>query len=91
MSESATEPRPRPFYTEPQWADVGDVRVAYRRRGTGAPTLFLHGAGGTRMWLPFYERMAASVPGLIFAMMVNPWHAGVRGYSGPNRPCSSLK
>jgi pimeloyl-ACP methyl ester carboxylesterase len=58
---SATVPRPRHFYTEPEWLDVGEIRVAYRRQGSGEPTLFLHGAGGTRMWLPFYERMAASV------------------------------
>ncbi len=57
----ATTPRPRRFYTEPRWLEVGEIRVAYRRRGTGEPTLFLHGAGGTRMWLPFYERMAESV------------------------------
>jgi pimeloyl-ACP methyl ester carboxylesterase len=62
MSEStAAVPRPRSFYTEPEWLDVGDVRVAYRRQGTGEPTLFLHGAAGTRQWIPFYERMAASV------------------------------
>jgi pimeloyl-ACP methyl ester carboxylesterase len=57
----ATVPRPRQFYTEPDWVDVGEIRVAYRRKGSGEPTLFLHGAGATRMWLPFYERMAASV------------------------------
>jgi pimeloyl-ACP methyl ester carboxylesterase len=62
MSESsATVPRPRIFYTEPDWIDVGDVRVAYRRQGVGEPTIFLHGAGGTRMWLPFYQQMAGSV------------------------------
>jgi pimeloyl-ACP methyl ester carboxylesterase len=56
-----TVPRPRNHYTEPLWLDVGDVRVAYRRKGAGEPTLFLHGAGATRMWLPFYERMSGSV------------------------------
>jgi pimeloyl-ACP methyl ester carboxylesterase len=60
MSESPAT-APKRFYTEPEWLDVGDVRVAYRRRGAGEPTLFLHGAAGTRMWLPFYERMAAEV------------------------------
>ena len=34
------------------------LSVAYRRKGQGEPTLFLHGAGFTRMWLPFYERLA---------------------------------
>src|SRR3954454_14631031 len=35
--------------------------------------------------------MVCSVPGLIFAMMVKPWHAGVLGKIGPYRPCSSSK
>jgi pimeloyl-ACP methyl ester carboxylesterase len=62
MAETpATVPRPRQFYTEPEWVDVGEIRVAYRRKGSGEPTLFLHGAGATRMWLPFYEHMADSV------------------------------
>lgn len=60
-SSSVSVPRPRQFYTEPEWVDVGEIRVAYRRQGSGEPMVFLHGAGGTRMWLPFYERMAASV------------------------------
>lgn len=53
-----TEPR---HFTEPEHREVGGVRVAYRRAGTGAPTVFLHGAGSTRMWLPFYDRMSESV------------------------------
>ena len=78
MSESsATVPRPRLFYTEPEWVDVGDVRVAYRRKGVGEPTIFLHGAGGTRMWLPFYEQMAASVD------LVAPEHPGFGETEGP--------
>src|SRR5437867_2256210 len=47
-----------PHYTEPQVVDVRGVPVAYRRKGTGPPTVFLHGAGTTRLWLPFYERMS---------------------------------
>jgi pimeloyl-ACP methyl ester carboxylesterase len=79
MSETtATAPRPRRFYTEPERVDVGDVSVAYRRRGAGAPTLFLHGAGATRMWLPFYEQMAASVD------FVAPEHPGFGETEAPD-------
>ena len=28
-------------------------------------------------------RISSSVPGLVFAMIVKPWHAGVRGKTGP--------
>lgn len=61
MSETADRIAPNPHYTAPDFVDAGGVRVAYRRKGIGAPTLFLHGAGSTRMWLPFYERMSESV------------------------------
>jgi pimeloyl-ACP methyl ester carboxylesterase len=37
---------------------VEGLPTAYRRKGSGTPVLFLHGAGMTRMWLPFYEKMA---------------------------------
>jgi pimeloyl-ACP methyl ester carboxylesterase len=67
---AATVPRPRHFYTEPQWIDVGGLRVAYRRRGAGPPTLYLHGAGLTRMWLPLYEQLAKSVD------LIAPEHPG---------------
>jgi pimeloyl-ACP methyl ester carboxylesterase len=67
---SATVPRPRRFYTECNWVEVGEIRVAYRRKGSGEPVVFLHGAGATRMWLPFYERMAASVD------LIAPEHPG---------------
>jgi pimeloyl-ACP methyl ester carboxylesterase len=50
-----------PHFTEPSVVDVRGLQVAYRRKGSGRPTVFLHGAGSTRMWLPFYERMSASV------------------------------
>jgi pimeloyl-ACP methyl ester carboxylesterase len=61
MTDSQAVPRPHQHYTEPSWLEVGDLQVAYRRKGTGDAVLFLHGAGATRMWLPFYERMAGSV------------------------------
>src|SRR3569833_899316 len=57
----AAGPRPRHFYTEPSCADVGGIRVAYRREGAGEPVLYLHGNGFTRMWLPFHQRLAARV------------------------------
>jgi pimeloyl-ACP methyl ester carboxylesterase len=63
-------PRPPNFYTEPEWIDVGGLRVAYRRKGTGEPTLFWHGAGFTRMWLPFHEALAESLD------VIAPEHPG---------------
>jgi pimeloyl-ACP methyl ester carboxylesterase len=66
----STVPRPRHYYTDPDWIDVEGVRVAYRRKGGGAPTLYLHGAGLTRMWLPFYERLSGSVD------LIAPEHPG---------------
>jgi pimeloyl-ACP methyl ester carboxylesterase len=67
---TATVPRPHHFYTEPEWLDVGDVRVAYRRKGTGEPTLYLHGAGMTRMWLPHLEALSERVD------VIAPEHPG---------------
>ena len=45
---------------------------AYRRKGAGAATLYLHGAGLTRMWLPLYERLSESVD------LIAPDEAGSR-------------
>ena len=59
--ERETVPKPPNYYTEPEFVTVGGVPTAYRRKGEGAPVLFLHGAGATRMWLPFYEACARSV------------------------------
>jgi pimeloyl-ACP methyl ester carboxylesterase len=71
MTEAATAARPSsPHYTEPSWVTVGDLEVAYRRKGSGETLVFLHGAGGTRMWLPFYERLSGSVD------LVAPEHPG---------------
>jgi pimeloyl-ACP methyl ester carboxylesterase len=63
-------PRPRHFYTEPDWLDVGEVRVAYRRKGEGEPVLYLHGNGFTRMWLPFHDELAAAMD------LIAPEHPG---------------
>lgn len=67
---AAAVPRPTNFYTEPQWLDVGGLRVAYRRKGTGEPTLYLHGAGMTRMWLPHLEALSQH------ADVIAPEHPG---------------
>lgn len=45
-------------YSEPSFVDVGGVRTAYRRSGSGEPLLFLHGGGLTRRWLPLYEQLS---------------------------------
>jgi pimeloyl-ACP methyl ester carboxylesterase len=70
MAEPATVPRPRSYYTEPERLDVRGVDVAYRRNGSGEPALYLHGAGFTRMWLPFHEALSQSVD------LVCPEHPG---------------
>ncbi|MGE0370631.1 MAG: alpha/beta fold hydrolase [Gammaproteobacteria bacterium] len=57
-SATAAVPRPRNYYTEPARIDVAGLATAYRREGDGESALFLHGAGLTRMWLPFYAAMA---------------------------------
>ena len=55
-----------------RWREEADrlvtrgVSVRVQRSGTGAPILFLHGAGGWPAWLPFFDRLsqhyALSVP-----------------------------
>jgi pimeloyl-ACP methyl ester carboxylesterase len=50
--------------------DVRGLRVAYRRQGEGEPTLFFHGAGFTRMWLPFHAALAEEVD------LIAPEHPG---------------
>ncbi len=67
---AAPVPRPRHFYTEPEWIEVGGLRVAYRRKGDGPATLYLHGAGLTRMWLPLHERLSQSLD------LIAPEHPG---------------
>ena len=56
-----TVPKPPNYYTPPAFADVQGVPTSYRRKGSGEPVVFLHGAGATRMWLPFYDLCAQSV------------------------------
>jgi pimeloyl-ACP methyl ester carboxylesterase len=60
MNAAVEEPATRwPFYTDPEFADVREIRTAYRRSGEGEAILYLHGAGLTRRWLPFYEHLSA--------------------------------
>jgi pimeloyl-ACP methyl ester carboxylesterase len=71
MSEQTTAAAPwSPHYTEADTIDVSGLEVAYRRKGTGPTTVFLHGAGMTRMWLPFYERLSERLD------LVAPEHPG---------------
>lgn len=56
-----SDAQPWPFYTVPSRIDVRGLDVAYRRKGEGEPVLFLHGAGLTQRWLPFYEAAAERV------------------------------
>ena len=66
----AAVPRPRHFYTEPERLAVGEVQVAYRRKGEGEPVLYLHGNGFTRMWLPFHDQLAGQMD------LIAPEHPG---------------
>lgn len=59
-TETAGTERNWAHWTEPSWAEVDGHRVAYRRKGTGEPLLYLHGAGLTRQWLPVYEELSRS-------------------------------
>jgi pimeloyl-ACP methyl ester carboxylesterase len=67
-----------PHHTVPETIDVDGVPVAYRRKGTGPTTVFLHGAGSTRMWLPFYERMSLTVD------FIAPEHPGFGDTPAPD-------
>jgi pimeloyl-ACP methyl ester carboxylesterase len=79
MAEAATATTAwSPHYTDPDTIDVRGLRVAYRRKGTGPATLFLHGAGSTRMWLPFYERMSHGVD------FIAPEHPGFGDTPSPD-------
>lgn len=70
MNTATAPPRAWAFYTEPLRIDVEGLETAYRRQGSGEPVLYLHGAGLTRRWLPFYEQLAGRVD------LVVPEHPG---------------
>jgi pimeloyl-ACP methyl ester carboxylesterase len=58
MSQTAEAPRDWAHWTEPEWVEVDGLRTAYRRKGEGAPLVYLHGAGLTRQWLPLYDELS---------------------------------
>ena len=41
--------------------EVRGCNVHVRRGGSGAKLLYLHGAGGTTMWLPFLDALNGAV------------------------------
>jgi len=59
--EKIEVPKPPKYYTEPNFETVLGLPVAYRREGQGEATVLFHGAGFTRMWIPFYEMMAEAL------------------------------
>lgn len=56
--------------TESTRAELPDATVTLRRRGEGAPVLFLHGSHFPGVWLEFHDRLAAR------ADVVYPVHPG---------------
>jgi pimeloyl-ACP methyl ester carboxylesterase len=70
MSSQAGSERSWAYWVEPSRVAVDEVETAFRRKGSGAPTVFLHGAGLTRVWLPFLEELSASVD------VIAPEHPG---------------
>lgn len=66
----ATEAPSWAHYTAPDHVDVDGIPVAYRRAGSGERVLYLHSDGLTRMWLPFYQALAAEVD------LIVPEHPG---------------
>jgi pimeloyl-ACP methyl ester carboxylesterase len=58
---------------EQRMLDVAGTPVAVRRKGSGRPLLFLHGAGFTGQWLRFHEALAQG------ADVIAPEHVGFGG------------
>lgn len=66
---------------EPPVAEMIDLRgcrITMKRRGDGPPVLFLHGATGAPVWLPFMEQLAGQ-----FDLLV-PEHPGFGGSDDPD-------
>lgn len=57
-------------HVETEMVDVAGAQVAVRRRGSGRPLLYLHGAGFTGRWLRLHEALAAG------ADVIAPEHPG---------------
>jgi pimeloyl-ACP methyl ester carboxylesterase len=57
-------------HVDAEMVDVAGAQVAYRRRGSGRPVLYLHGAGFTGKWLRVHEALAAG------ADVIAPEHPG---------------
>jgi pimeloyl-ACP methyl ester carboxylesterase len=58
---TVTEQRGWAHWTEPSWlTSDGELPTAYRRKGSGDPLVYFHGAGMTRMWLPLYDELSRS-------------------------------
>lgn len=70
MSSLAGSERSWAWWAEPSSVVVGGAETAFRRKGSGAPTVFLHGEGLTRVWLPFLEELSESVD------VIAPEHPG---------------
>jgi pimeloyl-ACP methyl ester carboxylesterase len=56
--EKIDVPKPAKYYTPPHFEEVMGMPLAYRREGQGEATVLFHGAGFTRMWIPFYQMLA---------------------------------
>ncbi len=79
MAEATAAAKPwSPHYTNPETVDVQGLEVAYRRKGAGPATVFLHGAGATRMWLPLYEMLSEKVD------LIAPEHPGFGDTPSPD-------
>lgn len=59
-----------PRAVNPRMIEVAGTPTAVRRRGSGLPLLFLHGASFTGKWLPFHEELAKQVD------LIAPEHIG---------------
>ena len=56
---------------------IRDVKIVLHRAGRGTPVLFLHGAGGVPVWLPFFDAIADGYELLV------PEHPGFGGSDDP--------